>query len=138
MLSTYNRRGGSAALQGLETLPFTQTERWTGLDALIVSFHISASVQRFLRFWNPGALCLLRAITVCAALRTLGLPVQVVIGRRVVHVQRQSIGQQTTEYHFHAWAEIDGTVLTDRPVQKMGHLEIVRVPKAQGREDAAV
>lgn len=128
ILAVYDQRGEPAALRALGSLPMRNRPPYTRPEAVLAARHLSATVQRFLRLRYPGALCLPRAIAVCAALRSAGFPTQVVIGRRAVRSGRQRFSNTPQDYEFHAWAELEEDVLTDAPVHKLGHVELARVP----------
>lgn len=128
ILTLLDRQGEPAAIRYLEGVRCRSRCRCSGTEALVVARHLSATVQRFLRLRSPGALCLARSLAVAAALLSIGIPVQVVIGKRQVGGRPLLESNSVQGYDFHAWVELDGRVLTDAPINKLGHVEMMRVP----------
>lgn len=134
ILRVYDRRGEPVAFEFLRRLPCPNRGDWCEVEALLVARHLSATVQVFLRLRYPGALCVPRSLAVCAALRRAGLPAQVVIGRRLVRGGQVRFANTAQGFDFHAWVELDGQVLTDAPVSKLGYAKLVTVPRVPQQE----
>ena len=81
-------------------------------------------MQVALRIVAPGALCLERSIAVCAAVRSVGLPASVVVGRRNAYVG-------LPEYDFHAWVELNGEILNDDPASAYATVIQARWPSQE-------
>lgn len=58
-----------------------------------------------LDFWHKKPLCLEYSLCLCAALITLGFPLELYIGRALNYVGK---------YEFHSWLEIDETTINFR------------------------
>jgi Transglutaminase-like superfamily len=88
--------------------------------------------QLVLRAMAPHALCLPRALALGVYLSALGLPAEVVVARERAPIHPR--------YSFHAWTELYGDVVNDRPEVQIGHSVLQRVstrfPPA-GRGDTA-
>jgi hypothetical protein len=75
--------------------------------------------QLILRAMAPRALCLPRAFSLGVYLSALGLPAEVVVARERAPT--------FPRYGFHAWTELHGTVVNDRPEVQIGHSVLQRV-----------
>lgn len=75
--------------------------------------------QLVLRVMRPRALCLPRALALGVYLSALGLPAEVVVARERAPVHPR--------YGFHAWTELYGEVVNDRPEVQIGHSVLQRV-----------
>jgi hypothetical protein len=75
--------------------------------------------QLVLRAMAPRALCLPRALALGVYLSALGLPAEVVVARERAPTHPR--------YSFHAWTELYGDVLNDRPEVQIGHSVLQRV-----------
>lgn len=82
--------------------------------------------QLVLRAVEPTALCLPRALSLGVYLSALGLPAEVVLAR-----ERAS---SNPRYSFHAWTELYGEVVNDRPEVQLGHTVLHRVTALSLRE----
>lgn len=68
-----------------------------------------------------SAVCLPRSVSLCAGLISLGLPARVVLGRRYVTF--------VNDVDFHAWVEVFGTPVNDRPKAQAWFQPIARFPE---------
>ena len=71
-----------------------------------------------------SAVCLPRSVSLCAGLLSLGLPAQVVLGRRYVTF--------VNDVDFHAWVEIFETPVNDRPKAQTWFQPVARFPRNEG------
>jgi hypothetical protein len=74
--------------------------------------------QLVLRAMAPHALCLPRALALGVYLSALGLPAEVVVARERAPTHPR--------YGFHAWTELYGDVVNDRPEVQIGHSVLQR------------
>jgi hypothetical protein len=75
--------------------------------------------QLVLRAMEPTALCLPRALSLGVYLSALGLPAEVIVARERAPIHPR--------YAFHAWTELYGEVVNDRPEVHTGHTVLQRV-----------
>lgn len=75
--------------------------------------------QLVLRAVAPRGMCLPRALSLGVYLSALGLPAEVVVGRERAPTHPR--------YGFHAWTELYGEVVNDRPEVQIGHSVLQRV-----------
>jgi hypothetical protein len=76
---------------------------------------VLAAVQRAAVYYPKKAMCLQRSIVVTWLLRRRGVSAQMVIGIR------------HTPFYAHAWVEVDGVVVNDRPSVKQSYPELERI-----------
>jgi len=75
--------------------------------------------QLVLHALEPNAICLPRALSLGVYLSALGLPAEVIVARERALTDPQ--------YGFHAWTELYGEVVNDRPEVQLGHTILQRV-----------
>lgn len=73
------------------------------------------------RLTLESAVCLPRSVSLCAGLLSLGIPAQVVLGRRYVTF--------VNDVDFHAWVEVFGTPVNDRPKAQTWFQPIAKFPE---------
>jgi Transglutaminase-like superfamily len=87
--------------------------------AILLVRHEVLFSQLVLRAMAPNALCLARALALGVYLSALGLPAEVVVARERAPIHPR--------YGFHAWTELYGVVVNDRPEVQIGHSVLQRV-----------
>jgi hypothetical protein len=125
VLQVYDSKGVVSAFSLLEDRRIRPSSSLDVKEQLLVAFVMSARVQLVLQVRRSGSLCLPRSLAVCAAVRHLGVPAQVVIGRRMA---LQDLEPFQKRYEFHAWCEFDGVVLTNDASDTAYQRELLRIP----------
>lgn len=75
---------------------------------------VCAAVLRATAYYSRHARCLQRSAAVTLLLRLRGIPVEMVIGA------------QKVPFQAHAWVELDGAVVNDRPIVQKNHMVLER------------
>ncbi|WP_437502378.1 lasso peptide biosynthesis protein [Sorangium sp. So ce1099] len=125
----FRRKGLSEALQLIPPVA-PRPERATESPA--TAFCARAAAWRLVGLARTLAgrhLCLHESLGVCAALRKLGFPVQVVIGYPVIELA-------DGDEELHAWPALGNTPLTGRSRSSpLGYLELYRYPEGAGAQE---
>lgn len=126
ILHVYRRHGSTTAFMKLNEVGSSRIHCWSQVEQLSVGFRLSSSVQLMMQLTSPRARCLPRSIAVCAAIRSLGIPAEVILGKKVV---QQDAGPLAERFDFHAWCEVYGQVMTGDPSLCRSHVELLRFPR---------
>ncbi|GAB2579048.1 hypothetical protein GCM10027168_09880 [Streptomyces capparidis] len=125
----YRRRGWGAArevLEGARPGPGARAGHRAGERARVLLARRQVFWTRLLvRVLLPGGECLPRALALAVCLRTLGLPAEVCVGRALAGTRERD--------GFHAWTELDGTVLGDNQDITVGYRVLQRTGAAPAR-----
>ena len=125
-MSIFKKTGGNESLKCLEKIkPITNYNFSNKQEKYLFARKVNSFVQRWININHKQALCLERAVVICAALRYVGLPTQVVIGRR-------STMMSVLDFEFHAWVELEGVPVNDKLSYKQLCMETLRVPREIG------
>ncbi|KYG30805.1 lasso peptide biosynthesis B2 protein [Priestia endophytica] len=125
-MAVFKKVGGNECLKILEKVkPIINYNFSDKTEKYLFARKVNSFVQIWINVKHKQALCLERATVICAALRFVGLPAQVVIGRRRTMMS-------VLEYEFHAWVELEGVPVNDKIAYKQLCMETHRVPQEVG------
>ncbi|GAC43644.1 lasso peptide biosynthesis B2 protein [Paenibacillus popilliae] len=121
-LQAYKKKGARHLLHRLQGIsPIRKIRFDNATQSLLFARNICVFAQMIINYKNPQAICLERASVICTALRSMGLPAQVIIGRK-------ASANSASDYDFHAWVELDGSPVNDFFSNKTHFMEIERLP----------
>lgn len=121
-LKAYEKKGARLLLGKLQdTVQLKKICFENSTQSFLFARYICTFVQTIINFYNPQAICLERSIVICTALRSIGLPAQVVIGRKAT-------ANSSSDYNFHAWVELDNIPVNDHYANKTCFIEVERSP----------
>jgi len=125
-MSIFKTAGGNECLKYLENIqPVAKYSFSNKTEKYLFARKVNSFVQTWVNVKHKQAICLERAIIICASLRFLGLPAQVVIGRRGTMMS-------VINYEFHAWVELDNVPVNEKISYKKLCVETLRVPQEIG------
>ncbi|MBE9914424.1 lasso peptide biosynthesis B2 protein [Paenibacillus donghaensis] len=121
-IKSYKTKGARSILGILHDIPPIKRIYFENTtQSFLFARDICVFVQMIINFNNPKAICLERSSVICTALRSMGLPAQVVIGRK-------ASANSASDYNFHAWVELDSIPVNDHYANKTCFIEIERFP----------
>ncbi len=94
------------------------------IEEYLFARNISSWTQTFINLIHIEAICLERSIVICAMLRYLGIPSQVIIARKAAMNASQ-------RYEFHAWVELNGLPINEVLSTKTLFTEVDRYPRGE-------
>lgn len=121
-MSIFKNKGGNECLKRLKKIQPTKNYNFSDkTKKYLFARKVNSFVQKWVNVKHKQAICLERAAVICAALRFVGLPAQVVIGRRRTIMS-------VIDYEFHAWVELDNVPVNDKIAYQQLCMEIHRAP----------
>lgn len=117
------QEGTKNAFQYIASIP-TEKMMLDKQRMYIYSRHVASWAQTFVNMISRRALCLERSVAVCAAMRSLGIPAEVVVARRAAANSSQT-------FEFHAWVEVDKIPINDTIDNPSVFVELFRVPNGE-------
>lgn len=122
-LNMFRSKGGHATLQKLNNIE-VKSDRLLD-EHYLKARRIASACQMIINYFRRDqAMCVERSIAICACLRTLQFPSQVVIGiRSAVNV--------ISHYQSHAWVEMNHMPINDTIAVKSHFIELDRVPEEE-------
>jgi hypothetical protein len=132
VVRAFDRGGLSAALPRMEQIVGHSRARAELTSQpvevrLFLAREMAWRVRGPIRMLYGQRLCLFEALAATAALRTLGLPAQVVVA--------YATGFGSANTPVHAWADLYGHPVSDSPYVWQRYTEIARYPKNDTAED---